>query len=153
MCPPAPKEPVKALYRLFGTSGQNRETAIGLGTFCLLPSLTHILMAKDIISPLCILTLAIPFAATLLLQEGGTEQQKSIIVTGNQFGLAAYQHASPLRSGSPRQSDHETCTGDCARSVHDILGKQASPQSVDNLTADRQTKAGMLPEILSLRPL
>jgi len=110
-------------------------------------------MAKDIIPPLCILTLAIPFAATLLLQEGSTEQQTGIIVSGNQFGHAAYQHASLRKSGSAGQPDHETRTGDCARSIHNVLSKQASPQSVDNLTADRQTKAGMLPEILSLRPL
>jgi len=110
-------------------------------------------MVKDCISPLCILTLAIPFAATLLFQETGDKQTASIPVSGFETRHRMPQDNSLARSDCAGKPDDKAGPGNCTRSVENILGKQASTQRVNDLTTDGQTQPGMLTEMLGLRPL
>lgn len=116
-----------------------------------IPSMLHVV--KDCLPPLCMLTLAIPFATTLLFQESPDERQAIIRVSGFEARQHASQKAPLAGSGCTGQSDNEAGAGNYSRSVENIFGKQASTQCLNDLTTDGQTKTRMLPEILRLGPL
>lgn len=120
---------------------------------CLQHDLLRLLMVKDCLSPLCILTLAMPFASTLLFQDVGSKQEASITVSGFETRHRLSQSRSLPPSGCAGKPNDKTGAGDCTRSIENVFSEQTPAQRVNNLTANSQTQPGMLPEMLSLRPL